>query len=485
MKKHSLFFFFAILLIVIGLVSCKKINEATDLGGDLIPAVDNINTFETYLPTETDNREWLADSTTLNFYDNIALGYINNDPDFGKTQADIYFDVRRISYGVYPFIAKKDSITSIDSVVLSLSYQGSFGDVNSMQSVKVFEIDPNANFDDTSFYKFSQSTPIALAGQLGTKSYILNSLKDSVVVVTPGDTIQKKTANVLRIKLDNSLGDRFKNYDTTNAYKNDSAFKKSFKGFAIKADNIGNGLAYFNLSDNFKTKLIIYYHATVNGKDSASFSEFYHIPFVPQILYKNPANYRNGQANFIQRTPGGGFASTTAPGTITDQKIYLQSSPGSIAYITVPGLSTFQNKVIHRAELIISRLPTTTDDIFTLPSLLFLDHKSSDTAYTLNNDIAFQGSSYDIVLFGGRLRSDNTYRFNITRHVQGIITRQEPNDTLRLYAPLRTTLFDKNFRSNQTITVLSQIANGRVVLAGGNYPDAAQRMRLRIIYSNL
>lgn len=29
--------------------SCTKINEATELGDDLIPAVDNVNTFDTTL----------------------------------------------------------------------------------------------------------------------------------------------------------------------------------------------------------------------------------------------------------------------------------------------------------------------------------------------------------------------------------------------------------------------------------------------------
>ena len=29
--------------------ACRKINEATELGGGLIPPVDNINTFDTYL----------------------------------------------------------------------------------------------------------------------------------------------------------------------------------------------------------------------------------------------------------------------------------------------------------------------------------------------------------------------------------------------------------------------------------------------------
>ena len=59
------------------------------------------------------------------------------------------------------------------------------------------------------------------------------------------------------------------------------------------------------------------------------------------------------------------------------------------------------------------------------------------------------------------------------------------NDTLRLYAPFRTILFDKNLGSKQSVTIAENIAYGRVVLAGGNYPNLSQRLRLRIVYSNL
>lgn len=34
---------------------CRKINDATTLGDGLIPPVDNITTFETFLPVESDN----------------------------------------------------------------------------------------------------------------------------------------------------------------------------------------------------------------------------------------------------------------------------------------------------------------------------------------------------------------------------------------------------------------------------------------------
>ena len=153
------------------------------------------------------------------------------------------------------------------------------------------------------------------------------------------------------------------------------------------------------------------------------------------------------------------------------------------------------NKIIHRAELIATTIPSISDNIFTPPSRLFLDRKNNgtpDTTFLLYKDLTpGLDGSLDFNTFGGNLKSGQ-YVFNITRFVQAVVTSNEPVDTLRLFAPLRAIEFappfisDKNKAGTASIPVLSKIAEGRVVLAGGSYainPD--QRLRLRIIYSNL
>lgn len=127
---------------------------------------------------------------------------------------------------------------------------------------------------------------------------------------------------------------------------------------------------------------------------------------------------------------------------------------------------------------------------FTPPTKLFLDKTNlgtPDSAFLFNRDIAvgFDGS-LDLASFGGTLKN-NEYRFNITRYVQGIITRNEPNDTLRLYAPLRTAPYIQNpsGATRINVQVAPAIAYGRVVLGGGSYVNPDQRLRLRIVYSNL
>jgi len=147
--------------------------------------------------------------------------------------------------------------------------------------------------------------------------------------------------------------------------------------------------------------------------------------------------------------------------------------------------------VIHRAELIASVLPSVPTNIFTPPARLILDRINSthDTAFMLQNDLvastATGSLSIDYANFGGKLETDNTYRFNISRYVQSIVTKHVSNDTLRIYAPVRTILRNTNLGQFLSVPVLNFVGAGRVVLGGGNYSDPALRLRLRIIYSDL
>ena len=144
--------------------------------------------------------------------------------------------------------------------------------------------------------------------------------------------------------------------------------------------------------------------------------------------------------------------------------------------------------MIHRAEIVGTKIPSVGDDVFSPPVQLMLDriNKSGDTVFMLQQDLVVGPSgSIGFSSFGGRLHGDNTYRFNISRYVQSIVTRHLANDTLRIYAPLRTNVFNSSLNAKIAIPVIDAIGKGRVVLGGGSYNDSTMRLRLRIIYSNL
>jgi hypothetical protein len=482
---RSVFFLSAI--IIFALSACKKINEPTDLGSDLIPPIDNVNTFEISLNTVTDNK-LMTDSTRVGYSDLLALGDVN-DPEFGNVHANLAFAVTPTILGSYPFV-NRDSVT-IDSVILSLSYRGAWGDTvgNGIQTLRVYEVAQNSGFRDDTTYKYADPTsdfaanPGGTTGsELGSKTFAIKNLKDSVTIIRRRDT--SKVANVVRIPLSNSLGERFKQYDTTSqansgGYHLDSTggsiFRKLFRGLAIKADNSGNALSYFSLSDVTKTRLIVYFRVVKNGVVDTTSLAFTHVS--------------NGRANYIKQTAGNQWASYLNNGNNSDDKLYLQVAPsGSYASVLIPGLSTLQNSVIHRAELIANVLPSSQNTIFAPPAFLFLDRTNKspvDTAFLFDNDITINGDlSWNLGNFGGSLNND-AYKFNITRYVQGIVTRGNSNDTLRLYAPHRPIVYSTVLGGKVQGPVFNRIGTGRVVLGGGTFTDPSKQLRLRVVYSKL
>lgn len=470
MKKQNLFLFpLACLAFSLLLTSCKRINEATELGGDLIPAVDNINTFEGTYPVESYNNLY-NDTAKILSSEQVALGTIN-DPEFGTTKGDLYFNIVPPTNMVNPFY-NKDSVQGIDSVVLSLSYINTYGDTNSVQTITVEEIAQSSDFTDTALFRRNHPPFTTTGGVIGSTTFIPRLLNDTISLIRKKDTT--KVVNTLRIPLSNSIADRFKNFDTANTanggFRNDSIFLKLFKGFAIKSTS-GTGvgaLSYFALTDFAKTKLTIYFRVQRGGKIDTTSTDF--------------AHNRNGQANLITRLPGGGYQTYLTNGAVQDDKVYIQSTPGSYAALKLRGVDTMSNKIIHRAELIAYRLPDANADKLTPPARLYVDRKKGalDSVTFLAKDL-FDSQGALNIGFGGQLRGDGTYRFAITRHVQDIVTRKEPNDTLRLFAPQSLAY---PFVP-QVLPINAQAANGRVILAGGNYTDPAIRMRLRIIYSNI
>lgn len=482
MKRLFKVSFVVILLFSLFNTACKRI-DTTDIGSELIPAVDNINTFDTSFDVFTENF-LMPDSSRITRAEDHALGVIDNDEEFGKTKAEIYFGLSPDIYIQHPF-PKKDSILVFDSVVLALSFSGIYGDTNAIQKFNVYEISNTAPFP-TNYYGYRIDTadlPLKPT-LLGSKLVNFTTLNDSVYDRRKTDTV--RLVNQLRIPLDKSLAARFRNYDTSNAYGSDSAFTSYFKGLAVKVDEAGsplkNALAYFNLADT-KTKLIFYYRV-VNGSITTDTltSEFYFHNF----------NYHN--INSIRRTPGNNYAwylNNTGPAT--DEKIYLQTSPGSYASIKIPGLKNFSNRVIHRAELSLEVLPSIGNDKYAAPEMLALEAFDTANARIITIPYDFSYSSNTPELFGGNLKNGK-YVFNVARYVQSVVTKKNADYTLRLSAPFRSNAADISTGTALTPYSATQltgfqynakIAYGRVVLPGGIYPNSTKKLKLHIIYSKL
>jgi Domain of unknown function (DUF4270) len=502
-KNRQLAFIFGLIITctVILFSSCKKINEATELGDDLIPPVDNVNTFDTTIIVDAYNDLFAlfnadplkTDSVFSYFGDEQFLGVIDNDPFFGKTDAQMFFELKPLNYP-YTF-RNKPSLDSLflDSVVLILDYIETYGDSSIAQTVSVSEVTSNFRVD-TSYLVRQNSDITVSAVSLGSSTFFPHTLNDSV------KAYQDTTSHQLRIKLNTAFGNRLLLYDTTganNAYSSDSAFKTKFKGFALKSTLGGNAVMGFDLQ-GANTKLAIYYRYRHGvGTDLDTTVDYFR--FKPKTTYLLAGSAWH---NYIGRDYTGFPIMAAQGGVLPDQFVYIQNSPGSFAKIKIPGLTGLSNRVVHRAELIAEEVYDVSDTIFPPPSFLYLDAYNPAAAKYRNipYDVVYDASnaSYNLSTFGvipvnaldASGKVVKTWHFNITRYVQHVVNGTETNYDLRLFAPLYTN--DQYFlpiagatavQSPPRVYVNPSMAKGRVRLAGGT--PGPQRMRLRIVYSKL
>ncbi len=482
----------SVIVFLVLAIGCTKI-RSTDLGGGLIPAIDGVLTKDTLLDVITDNFD---DTDSLRIYkaDNQVLGSITNDPIFGKTRASMFFEVKP---NVFPYYipGNKDSIV-IDSAVLILSYRGLFGDSMLPMRINVNEISNNTPIDPAIAYpaNYPSSQPFTIGQSLAAPTVIdLRRVGDSV------NNRYENAKNQIRIKLNNSVAKRFiKDYDTTNAYISDSVFRTYFAGFAVTADhNFGtNALLKINLADT-NTKFALYYSSSSTGATQRDTS----------VAYFRFNLSTAGNANLIVRDRSGSemakhLTTTTKP----DSLIYLQTSPGTYVRVRVPGLQGLSNRIIHRAELITEQVPDdanllTIDAQMIPPRYLLLSRWDSvnNNKRNVPNDYSISSTGPNIETFGGFLtyKSINgydkvaAYTFDISRYVQGIVTRKDTSFTLRLSVPVNDSIrytppYPGNL-STQTYLITpsnsNDAADGRVRLGGGTH--SRFRMRLRVIFSRL
>lgn len=474
-------------VIITGLVfifsACKKINESTDLGRGLLPAVDNITTFDTTIDVMAFNDTFGLENDSFRFSgtDEAFLGLINSDAFFGKTDARLFLELKPPSYKYY-FLNRPDSLF-LDSVVLVLDYVETYGDSTIPQTINVYELDQSNEFNPDSSYLVRQND-FTYSNLLGSKTVIPGLLDDSVFARS--DTTDRQ----LRIKLNNSFGTRLLQFDslgTTGFFSSDSVFRNNLKGFALQSMNTGNAIMGFNLN-GVNTKLAVYYKYNNGGVAKLDTA----------VDYFNFSSDYSASANYIKRDYSGSPLANSISGAIPGQYVYLQNTPGSFATIKIPGLANLSNRVIHRAELIAEEVYDPSDAIFPPPERLYLD--AYDTALskfrTIPYDIVFDPStgvindgvfgSYPVNAVDASGNTIKVWHFDISRYVQHALTHTGALYDLRMYAPfIVSNLYGTPPGEDLTTTFTenSSIAKGRVRLAGGT--PGQQRMRLRIIYSKL
>lgn len=476
--------------------SCTKL-DTTTLGGDLIPVVDNINTFSDTFDIVT-TQGIFDDTTKVNSSQYNALGSMNGDALFGNTDAAVYLQLKPNFYPFYFGNAGDTLSSSVDSVVLCLSYVGHWGDSTIPQNLEVRQILDN-DFRLNTAARDVNYQPAGFGPVLGSASVDIPSLKNIIKINNGKDSV----SNQIRIKItDPAFINTFYHRDsitgsTNNAFISDSIYKIFYNGFAINATGTqSKSLLYISLT-NTSTALQVYYHKIKNNVlDTVSNYTSFPIYDASSTIASSTANH------IIRNRPT--FSSV-------NNDIYLQTAPGTYANLQIPALNSYANRIIHRAEIYMEQVADNTgsDTIYSVPDYLYIDLidtpatpiKWKPIYYDLNpaspydpdfkNGYPYFPASYpDPSYFGGipKYKTDASgnrvayYNFNVTRYIQKKVTGQIPNYSMRVF-PAFNIIYPQY--GTALYPFFNNVAKGRVRLAGGANPDKNKKMRMVVIWSNI
>jgi hypothetical protein len=382
--------------------SCKKDDE---LGVDLVSLPGDM-----FGLSYTDTASVIAWSTkedslqTSGVYLQLLGSYF--DPVFGKTSSSIYTQARLstndVNFGTNPVG---------DSLVLSMQFNGYYGDSLASLRVKVYELDPTCVFSKDSTYYSHQSLPTA------------DLLFDAVVRLNPIDSVTfggKKVSPMLMLNLGGPLMQKFINASGTSDLADNSAFLKFFKGLYITVEEVAAEnegiIGYFNLKADL-SRLTLYYH---NASDTLTYP-FYINDDCAKFCHFDHHGYLEAETGLNYQDSNG-----------VNPRLYVQAMSGVKVRIKMPHISDLYKDgpiAINRAELVIKTDPSDlTSSTFKPAAKLIVARVTDEGKNAFLSDVqegdSFMGGTYDA--------DKQEYRFRITRYLYDILSGKYTNNGLVL-----------------------------------------------------
>lgn len=427
------------ILVAVMVSSCKK--DPYSIGLELLPPTDTLN-IRTNDTSTIIAYSLLQDSIRTDKATTGILGSIM-DPVFGITTASFYTQFRLStespSFGTRPVL---------DSLVLVLPYAGSYGDVSTIQNVKVYEISEDLHYD--SIYYSNK--------RLQTYNNVLANFSfkprptDSLVI----DTV--KVAPQLRINLNhfsNYLGNKILTAPVS-ALSTSETFIAFMKGLYLETTPVYNGGALFSF-DMYSSvsKLVIYYH-NVEG-DTALLH--FDMPVNAQCAYFNRFDHNK----YLDASPD--FKNEVLNhDTLTGKnKLFLQGLGGVWTKVRFPYIKNFEKGhhiAIHNALLVVKDYET--DTALQPPPQLNIIKR--DSLGKISNLIDYdEGAGY----YGGTYnKTQRTYSFRISRHLQEVLLGITYNYDLYLMVnnPIVNSLTPNRVMLNGTKPSLPVVSSDRIKL---------------------
>jgi len=366
---------------------------------------------------------------------NYLLGSIEDVPEFGKTKASIFTQVRLASNNI---ILDDDAI--YDSLVLRLAYNFTYGDSLANQTIKVFELtDSIGNGDHYQNEKVNYNpTPV---GELPNYQHSFDSITLKRLSASGIDTDTmlidtNTTFPQLRIKLDDELGQRLFDQSGQTPFVDNDQFLDFFKGFHIVVDEneSDNSLMIsYQLQANSISSLILYYHTEEEdyiytdslNTDSVLVNTYNH------LALGFPINFNANGFNQIINNYGGSNVLGAVNDNLENDWAYIQGGGGLHIQVEFPYIrsDTFKNALINKATLTLNQVPVN-NDIYDPPALISLFDA------TLYYEGAYGRDEFEA---GSFLNADTTsmqmeYTFNIPALLQDIIEGE--HDSTLLLVPV-------------------------------------------------
>jgi len=331
----------------------------------------------------------------------LLLGTITSDNIFGESRANFATQFQ------LPFnnvdVGSSDTLI-VDSVILSLSYTGIYGENNQLFDITVNELSESI-FKDSAYYSNQDIT------------FNVNTIYSQTTIVNTEDSVMvggEMKAPHLRLKLDNSLGEIILDASGTADLEDNVQFVEFFKGLYLKASDVssnGGSIIYFNpFAAN--TKLTVYYQSTNVDSLSLDFS------ISTDAARVNLFNEKD-MSQLLQQAEAD-----------TSVNTYIQSMAGYKTVVEIEYLDTlkifFKNKAINKVNLNFELNNTETTDYephFRM-YLVRVDNEGKD--YFLTDYIA-EGEEH----FGGELENSK-YSFNITRYFHQLLNNEDYTNKLYL-----------------------------------------------------
>ena len=403
--------FFLGLIVVIG---CKKKEDG--IGLNVQPQGDqlNLNLIDTASIITYSVKEDSLKSDEL--AGPCMLGtYI--DPYFGKMDASIVSQIRlEASVDFTPASGSLDSLV-IDSVVMYLALQGSFGNLDP-QTFEVYQINENIDIDSTYYTNKLMATTgpnLAVSGPITpdpvSVGYVEGLLTEYAILNIP------LSINEFGWKMFNESGN-------TALSGNDGTgeFLDWYKGLVIKANNPmqgvnDGGIFYADMVNDF-SKVTIFYRDTSGAPiehDTLSFDFNFNA---------NCAHYNAVDIDYSNTFVGAQINDSTFGMDV----FYLQALGGTKAKIHFPNLTDFIDSgkvVVNKAELILPIQYNALDN-FTPSDYLFLTQvdENGNTSFLPDANESGHGGQLDL--------TTNNYTFNITRYINSIFAGEIQNEDLTL-----------------------------------------------------